>query len=233
MATGNATGAGSAVGSAVEPAVVEAAIIPRVLLYRQVTDEATRASAIVDANELIMMIASVRGAPAGSRCHFELEYADNRVTLSVTGNKFYIQHAMALSRHRGWKRSISVVETVQIRPIARRAEEPEPVTTAADPRQNMYRALRNTRRASGFPKQGRLSQLAVTPQWRNLPLGDVARAFSEAMVPRRAGRAARTPENALREGRYVAWEERGTRRNVRRSMGRARLSSSNSSSNTE
>lgn len=219
MASGNALGAAS---------VVEADIAPRIILYKWVADPAARTAAIVEANELIMTIASIQGAPAGSRCHFELESAADRVILSVAGDRFYIGQAAAISRRAGWRRFVSVVETVLVRPIALRTAEPEPAMATANASRNVRRAhgARTTRRASaGFPKPGKLTVTASSPQYRDLPLGDVARVLSEIRIPLRSGRPPRTPENALREGHQVAWEERGTRRNVR--------GASSSSSNTE
>jgi hypothetical protein len=226
MATGSGGGAA---------AVVEADISPRVILYKRVASPAERETVIDDANALIMAVANLRGAPAGSQCHFELSSAADRVTLSITGHRYYIQQAVALSRTTGWRRNISVVETVLVRPIAVLNADPEPASAVRNRSHNVSRLHnpRTTRRAEGFPKQGRLSQVAALPQMRGVPLEVVARAFSEVSVPQYVGRPPRTPENALREGRQVAWEERNTRRNTRRLMGRARLSSSNSSSNTE
>ena len=197
-----------ATGSAAE-AAVEAAIGPKVVLYKRVADAAAVTATILEANRLIAAVAAVRGAPAGSRCHFELETAEDRVTLTVAGDEFYIQQAVALSRRTGWKRDVRIVEMVQIRPIVRRAEEPEPAVAAADPRQNLYRGLRNTRRATHTPRVGRLTQLASQPQWQWAPLREVARAYSAVTVPQRTGRPLRTNFNALQMAREAAREVRG------------------------
>jgi hypothetical protein len=219
-----ASGAGSAVVEAVD-------LTRKVTLYKRVASAAARAAAIDEANALIGAIVSVEGAPAGARCNFLLENTADSVSLAVTGDDFYIQQAVRLSRAGRWSRTLSIAEEIRVRTIPARTEMAAEGERVGPNARRLHNLNRVTRRSAGFSPMGGISQMAAyNPQLR---LANVARISSEQrQVARLAGRRALQRQvNAGMAGRQLAEEQRQTRRNVRAALGRARLSSSSSSNN--